>query len=786
MQYQNTCWMRLPVVFLTIICWLCSMREVSSQDSSELAPAKSIPVLAAVPSTETPAKALAAGGNIQQVDSTAPIAAATSPAALAEKQQQVTSKLRVALLQEQADKATEPADAQPEGSESEVDLLKQVDVIIAQQQAATSTLQDIEATEGELKLQLAAVENGDLAERPPYSIMLLDQLRDSIKSLTTKEVLLESSRVAAREAVERARRVLDEKQRITRQLKEQNPNADLRVPQLEIQLAEEILVLRRQELAIEDASERVRAQRLKIDEKKIEIIRPHVIFSKEMLDKQISDLEAREFSLKRKADSLQTELQFAERRWLVARQEVDSTPTPGPELLERVEALKTSQQSIQQELTVTNQRLQRFPMIKTVWERRYRIAVGSASRNDRKQWLEETTQQIEQLTRERRSRQMKIDEVRGLATAVNARLEAAEADKAELARWLETRQTALAKQAEILTSSMLAIDTATGMLSRLQIQIEGEKGRTISEWIADGWNYLGRIWNYELAHTEDASITVGEVVSSILLLFLGFFAAKWISGLLARRLPLLGVDEAGVSVIESLSFYALLVAFGLTALRYANVPLTVFTFLGGAIAIGVGFGSQNILNNFISGLILMAERPIKKGDLIQLDDMYGNVTKIGARSTQIRTGENLDIVVPNSKFLENNVTNLTRRDDRLRTRISVGVSYGSPLDQVMLLLKQAAVDSPDVQQRPEPMIWFTDFGDNALVFQVNFWIKARTQAQVRNVETSVRLNIDRLFRENGIVIAFPQRDLHIQTPRPIELRLTGNDESGGLPVRIAG
>ena len=134
-------------------------------------------------------------------------------------------------------------------------------------------------------------------------------------------------------------------------------------------------------------------------------------------------------------------------------------------------------------------------------------------------------------------------------------------------------------------------------------------------------------------------------------------------------------------MIESLSFYALLVAFGLAALKYANVPLTVFTFLGGAIAIGVGFGSQNILNNFISGLILLAERPIKVGDLIQLGETYGNVTKIGARSTQIRTGENLDIIVPNSKFLENDVTNLTRRDDRLRTSISVGVAYGSPLER---------------------------------------------------------------------------------------------------------
>jgi small-conductance mechanosensitive channel len=291
---------------------------------------------------------------------------------------------------------------------------------------------------------------------------------------------------------------------------------------------------------------------------------------------------------------------------------------------------------------------------------------------------------------------------------------------------------------------------------------------------------LGGIWNYELTSIDDTSLTVGKVVSSVLFLFFGFFAARGLSRMLGKRLPKLGVDDAGASIIESLSFYALLLAFGLTALRYANVPLTAFTFLGGAIAIGVGFGSQNILNNFISGLILLAERPIKVGDLIQLGETYGNVTKIGPRSTQIRTGENLDIIVPNSKFLENDVTNLTRRDDRLRTSICIGVAYGSPLDQVVGLLELAARDAKDVQELPTPMVWFNDFGDNSLVFQVNFWIKARTLAQMRRIETEVRLSIDRLFRANDIVIAFPQRDLHIQTQRPIDLRLI--HDRGGEPL----
>ena len=257
----------------------------------------------------------------------------------------------------------------------------------------------------------------------------------------------------------------------------------------------------------------------------------------------------------------------------------------------------------------------------------------------------------------------------------------------------------------------------------------------------------------------------------MLFLFFGFLAARWLSRLLGNRLPNLGVDEAGAHAIESLSFYVLLIAFGLAALKYANVPLTIFTFLGGAVAIGVGFGSQNILNNFISGLILLAERPIKAGDLIKVGETYGNVKSIGARSTTIRTGENQDIIVPNSKFLENEVTSLTRRDDRLRTSISVGVAYGSPLETVIRLLEQSAADCPKVDDRPKPFVWFNDFGDNALAFQLHFWIHAKSVTAMRKVETEIRLSVDRYFRDAGITIAFPQRDLHLSSDAPIEFRL---------------
>jgi small-conductance mechanosensitive channel len=137
--------------------------------------------------------------------------------------------------------------------------------------------------------------------------------------------------------------------------------------------------------------------------------------------------------------------------------------------------------------------------------------------------------------------------------------------------------------------------------------------------------------------------------------------------------------------------------------------LTAFTVLGGALAIGIGFGSQNVMNNFISGLILMLERPVRARDVIEVDGNHGTIENIGARSTQIRSTDGRHIIVPNSFFLESNVVNWTLSDDLMRAKVSVGVVYGSPTRQVERLIRRA-VDEERVLKTPEPIIIFEEFG----------------------------------------------------------------------------
>ena len=164
-----------------------------------------------------------------------------------------------------------------------------------------------------------------------------------------------------------------------------------------------------------------------------------------------------------------------------------------------------------------------------------------------------------------------------------------------------------------------------------------------------GFGLIQKLWSAELLSVGGNSISVGTIVTAVILFILGFVISRWLSRLLGRLLHRrVGLERGAAAAFEGLSFYFMLVLFFLLALRTVNIPLTAFTVAGGALAIGIGFGSQNIVNNFISGLILMAERPIKVGDIIDVEGTFGRVERIGARSTRIRTFDNIHIVIPNS------------------------------------------------------------------------------------------------------------------------------------------
>jgi small-conductance mechanosensitive channel len=253
---------------------------------------------------------------------------------------------------------------------------------------------------------------------------------------------------------------------------------------------------------------------------------------------------------------------------------------------------------------------------------------------------------------------------------------------------------------------------------------------------------------------------VGFIYAAIILLCI-HAAARLLRRVLRDRI--LSDSGLDLGVQESVTTVTMYLFWGLGILLSLNVmglSATSIAVAFGALSIGLGFGLQNIFNNFVSGLILLFERPVQVGNVVQINEIWGIVTKINVRSTVVQTYDNASLIIPNSDMISNQVTNWSFKDPRLRRSIIVGVAYGSNTELVRETLLEVAREHPKVLKRPKPDVLFEDFGDSALIFKLRLWT---TIDHFIAVETDVRFSIDRLFRERGIEIAFPQRDIHIRS-----------------------
>jgi small-conductance mechanosensitive channel len=257
------------------------------------------------------------------------------------------------------------------------------------------------------------------------------------------------------------------------------------------------------------------------------------------------------------------------------------------------------------------------------------------------------------------------------------------------------------------------------------------------------------------------AFTLGQILIIPVVLIVGYLTIRWMAMLISRSLIAREIRADLVHLIRRIFYVVALSTLAITTLDLLNVPLTAFAFVSGAIAIGVGFGAQNIINNFISGWILMWEQPIRIGDFLEIDGAFGTVDSINTRSTLIRRTDGVHMLVPNSALLENTVVNWTLIDKLARTFIKVGVAYGSPVKRVRDLIQQAADEHQHVHNEPSPLVIFDDFADSSLVFVLFFWVDATGERDLRVIRSDLRFRIVELFEENDIVIAFPQQDVHI-------------------------
>jgi small-conductance mechanosensitive channel len=274
--------------------------------------------------------------------------------------------------------------------------------------------------------------------------------------------------------------------------------------------------------------------------------------------------------------------------------------------------------------------------------------------------------------------------------------------------------------------------------------------------------------NFKLLEINRTVITPSSILM-FLIVIAGFAVA---SRLLQRVLrsqifSRTRIDEGIQYTLTRISHYVIMIIGAVVAFQFIGIDLTGLAIIVGFLSVGIGFGLQNITSNFVAGLILLLERPIKVGDRVMVGDQEGDVVEIKMRSTTIRTLNNIAVIVPNSDFVSSKLENWSYGDQRVLLDIDVGVSYGSDLETVMRSLKEVAEEHPEVLKNPAPDVLHRGFGDSAWNMRLRVWLEhPRRHLQARS---DINCAIVRKFQQNGVEIPFPQRDLHVRSPLPVPI-----------------
>jgi len=644
---------------------------------------------------------------------------------------------------------------------------------------------------------------------PPYSLLMVDELRgdaaaarDRLGAAEAKVRLLEQQSDLARERLSRAQaaarqaaeRATDGPNGEQGRLAWEREAADLRA---RLEGAQVALLEVARRLATEEAGEA--RDELALLERQIRVASAAVAFPRADLDRVLARLAPERAALEREAAQARATEEKRRRALAAAQADLDAarkaTPAAGGARIAELERVLELRGVQAQNADITYNLLRTLIDVngfsRSTWEARFEI-VGASDAAKKRATYERVVAVLKQLDPWRRFVANELAVVRGrIAQAENQVAVGTPADAAAaadlLAAWREREAVYARLQA--------AVDRERATLERWKEEFDGTRGaRPYWAYVHDAWYAaagLGReVWNYELFAAEDTveidgrkitstrSVTVGKSVGAVVLLALGYLVVSWLVRRLERAMVArLKAEPAAARTVRRWLLVILVAVLFVLALDLVKIPLTVFAFLGGALVIGFGFGAQVLIKNFISGVMLLVERPLKVGDIVQIGDIVGTVTNISIRSSTIRTADGIETLVPNSTFVESNVTNWTYSSARVRRSVKVGVAYGSDTRKATDALLGVAARHGQVLKDPAPRVIFEDFGADALAFSLEFWIDYAKGADSRQIASDLRFMVEKALAEAGIGIPFPQRDVHVDAARPLRVEVVPRPEA---------
>ncbi|PKO96820.1 MAG: mechanosensitive ion channel protein MscS [Bacteroidetes bacterium HGW-Bacteroidetes-7] len=275
--------------------------------------------------------------------------------------------------------------------------------------------------------------------------------------------------------------------------------------------------------------------------------------------------------------------------------------------------------------------------------------------------------------------------------------------------------------------------------------------------------WIKATWNIELFQLGENQFMIKTIIMLIFSFFLLFYLSGKIKSIMANRIfPRYHIDIGVGQSIATIVRYLLLIIGVVIIFQTSGIDLSALGILVGALGVGIGFGLQHITNNFISGIIILFERPVKVGDRVEVDGLTGNIVNISARATTILTNDNIAVIVPNSDLINKRVVNWSHNNRSVRISFPLGVSYKEDPEKVREVLLTVAKSNPGVLQDPPPYVRFDEFGDSSLNFNMQIWTSEYSD-KPSTPKSELYYAVFKAFKEHGIEIPFPQRDVHIKS-----------------------
>ena len=645
------------------------------------------------------------------------------------------------------------------------------------------------------------------AEPPPYPVLMVDDLRDAVQSVNDKIEAGETTLKVIESFVAETRSTLEQSDEKLRRLNEQlerttdpalgerlNWQRELERVRDRVAAASTAAFETKRQLTTAELSED--RNRLAFARRQLLLASQQVVFSQADLDKVLSRLDDKQHQIEAEIQAADADLEARRQALTDARENLRlalQTPQAGRtnaaalrQWRELVEVRSLQSETAGQRLTMLRQVLGAVSTERDLWQLRFAIFDSKDAST-----LQAATRRLAWISKMIETAQPYYQQQATLAASQLADEQDRQQNRPEGSAEQGLRRERLAdcqQRVEYLNRSLLTLAAQERLVSRWQESLAARREALpflsrVADLFTDASGFISKLWHFELFTAEDTitvdgqqftgrrGITAGKILMALFILVLGYWLAdvfsRMIEPIAIRRLK---IEKNQASLIRRWVRVVLLICLAVFSLMSVKIPLTVFAFAGGALAIGVGFGTQTLLKNFISGIIILFERPFRVGDVLDVGGQRGTVTGIGIRSSVLQLWDNTETIIPNSALLEQNLTNWTYSNQTVRFFITLGVAYGSDTRRVTDLLADIASRHGLVQKEPKPQVLFTDFGDSALTFELRYWLDVH-QHNNAQVASDVRHMIAVTFAENGIAIAFPQRDVHLDSAKPLLVQM---------------